>query len=74
MSNKGFLPVCKEDLQERGIKQLDFVYVLGDAYIDHPSFGAAIIGRVLEYNGFAVGILSQPDFRPPCAQVRGRMR
>lgn len=65
MSNKGFLPVCKEDLQERGIKQLDFVYVLGDAYIDHPSFGAAIIGRVLEYNGFAVGILSQPDYRNP---------
>lgn len=65
MSNKGFLPVCKEDLQERGIKQLDFVYVLGDAYIDHPSFGATIIGRVLEYNGFTVGILSQPDYRNP---------
>ncbi|MBQ3035552.1 MAG: YgiQ family radical SAM protein, partial [Lachnospiraceae bacterium] len=65
MSNKGFLPVCKADLQERGIEQLDFVYVLGDAYIDHPSFGAAIIGRVLEYNGFTVGILSQPDFRNP---------
>lgn len=60
---KGFLPVCKEDLQTKGIKQLDFVYVLGDAYIDHPSFGAAIIGRVLEYNGYTVGIIAQPDFR-----------
>ena len=66
-SNTGFLPVCKEDLQKRGIKQLDFVYVLGDAYIDHPSFGAAIIGRVLEHNGYTVGILSQPDFRNPDA-------
>ncbi len=60
---KGFLPVCKEDLQTKGIKQLDFVYVLGDAYIDHPSFGAAIIGRVLEHNGYTVGIIAQPDFR-----------
>lgn len=65
MSNKGFLPVCKEDLRERGIKQLDFVYVCGDAYIDHPSFGTAIIGRVLEHNGYTVGILSQPDYRNP---------
>ena len=65
MSNKGFLPVCKADLQERGIEQLDFVYVCGDAYIDHPSFGTAIIGRVLEHNGYTVGILSQPDFRNP---------
>lgn len=60
---KGFLPVCKEDLHTKGIKQLDFVYVLGDAYIDHPSFGAAIIGRVLEHNGYTVGIIAQPDFR-----------
>ena len=65
MNNKGFLPVCKADLQERGIKQLDFVYVCGDAYIDHPSFGMAIIGRVLEHNGYSVGIISQPDFRNP---------
>ncbi len=64
-NNTGFLPVCKEDLQTRGIEQLDFVYVLGDAYIDHPSFGAAIIGRILEHNGYTVGILSQPDFRNP---------
>ena len=50
-------------MQTKGIKQLDFVYVLGDAYIDHPSFGAAIIGRVLEHNGYTVGIIAQPDFR-----------
>lgn len=47
----GFLPVSKEELTERGIHQLDFVYVTGDAYVDHPSFGTAIISRVLEANG-----------------------
>lgn len=61
----GFLPICKDDLAQRGIRQLDFVYVLGDAYIDHPSFGAAIISRVLEQNGYTVGILSQPDYHNP---------
>ncbi len=63
--NTGFMPICREDLKKRGIQQLDFVYVLGDAYIDHPSFGAAIIGRVLEHNGYTVGILSQPDYKNP---------
>lgn len=63
--NAGFMPICAEDLKARGIEQLDFVYVLGDAYIDHPSFGAAIIGRVLEHNGYTVGILSQPDYKNP---------
>lgn len=63
--NTGFLPVCKEDLKRLGIEQLDFVYILGDAYIDHPSFGAAIIGRVLEHNGYTVGIISQPDYKNP---------
>ena len=47
----GFLPISKEDLIERGIEQLDFVYVCGDAYVDHPSFGHAIISRVLESHG-----------------------
>ena len=51
LENAGFLPVCMEDLKRLGVEQLDFVYILGDAYIDHPSFGAAIIGRVLEHNG-----------------------
>ena len=45
--DNGFLPVCRQDLIERGIDQLDFVYIIGDAYVDHPSFGHAIISRVL---------------------------
>lgn len=51
------------DLEERGITQLDFVYVIGDAYVDHPSFGHAIISRVLESHGYSVGIISQPDWK-----------
>ncbi len=58
-----FLPISAEDMRERGIKQLDFVYVIGDAYVDHPSFGHAIISRVLEAHGYTVGIISQPDWR-----------
>ena len=54
-----FLPVSKKEVQG----QLDFVYVIGDAYVDHPSFGHAIISRVLESHGYSVGIISQPDFR-----------
>ncbi|KYH34645.1 hypothetical protein CLTEP_13620 [Clostridium tepidiprofundi DSM 19306] len=57
-----FLPICKEDLKKRGIEQLDFIIVTGDAYIDHPSFGTAIIGRVLESEGFTVGIIAQPNW------------
>ena len=59
----GFLPVTKEDMAERGWKQADFVYVSGDAYVDHPAFGAAIISRVLENEGFKVAFLAQPDWR-----------
>lgn len=59
----GFLPVSRKDMEERGIDQLDFVYVTGDAYVDHPSFGHAIISRVLESHGYTVGIISQPDWR-----------
>ncbi len=58
-----FLPVSRQDMEERGIIQLDFVYVIGDAYVDHPSFGHAIISRVLEANGYHVGIISQPDWK-----------
>ncbi|PWJ52299.1 YgiQ family radical SAM protein [Faecalicatena contorta] len=61
--NQGFLPLCKKDMQERGWEQVDFVYVIGDAYVDHPSFGHAVISRVLESYGFRVGILSQPDWK-----------
>ena len=59
----GFLPISKTDLEERGIQELDFVYVIGDAYVDHPSFGPAIISRVLESHGYKVGIISQPDWK-----------
>lgn len=62
MKNK-FLPICKKDMDECGIQQLDFVYVIGDAYVDHPSFGHAIISRVLEAHGYTVGIISQPDWK-----------
>ena len=58
-----FLPVSRADMEERGIDQLDFVYVIGDAYVDHPSFGPAIISRLLESHGYQVGIIAQPDFR-----------
>ena len=61
MSN-GFLPISKEDMKEQGISQLDFVYVCGDAYVDHPSFGHAIISRVLQSHGYTVGIIAQPDW------------
>lgn len=58
----GFLPINKEDMKKRGWEQPDFVYVSGDAYVDHPSFGAAIITRVLEASGYKVCILAQPDW------------
>ncbi len=57
-----FLPINKQDALNRGWDEVDFVYVIGDAYVDHPSFGHAIISRVLEYNGFTVGFISQPDW------------
>ncbi len=58
-----FLPISREDMEKRGWKQCDFVYVIGDAYVDHPSFGHAIISRLLEAHGYKVGIISQPDWR-----------
>ena len=61
--NQNFLPMSKADMQARGWEQLDFVLVSGDAYVDHPSFGPAIIGRLLEKQGYKVGIISQPDWR-----------
>ncbi len=60
---KDFLPLTREDMEKRGIRQFDFVYVIGDAYVDHPSFGHAIISRLLEAHGYSVGIISQPDWR-----------
>ncbi|HAX52634.1 YgiQ family radical SAM protein [Muricomes intestini] len=61
--NRNFLPLCKKDMQDRGWDGVDFAYVIGDAYVDHPSFGHAVISRVLEAHGFRVGIISQPDWR-----------
>lgn len=63
MWSEDFLPICKQDMTDRGIEQLDFVYVIGDAYVDHPSFGHAIISRVLEAHGYSVGIIAQPDWK-----------
>ena len=63
MRKDDFLPINKNDLKEREWEQLDFILVTGDAYVDHPSFGTAIISRVLEDGGFKVGIISQPDWR-----------
>ena len=61
--NGDFLPICRVDMEKRGWTQCDFVYVTGDAYVDHPSFGTAIISRVLESRGYKVGIISQPDWK-----------
>ena len=63
MIETDFLPISKEDMKRQNIRQLDFVYVIGDAYVDHPSFGHAIISRLLQAHGFSVGIISQPDWK-----------
>ena len=60
---KDFLPICREDMDKRGWTQCDFVYISGDAYVDHSSFGHAIISRILELNGYKVGIIPQPDWK-----------
>lgn len=70
-----FLPISKKDMKKRGWDVCDFVYVIGDAYVDHPSFGHAIISRVLEHAGYRVGIISQPDWKnPDSVTVLGRPR
>ena len=61
--NTEFLPISRKDMQERGWEELDFVYICGDAYVDHPSFGCAIITRTLEAHGYKVGIIAQPDWK-----------
>ena len=61
----GYLPVCRKDMEERGWDCVDFAYVIGDAYVDHPSFGPAIISRVLEAHGYRVGMIPQPDWKDP---------
>lgn len=63
MKQNGFLPICRADMEKRGWEQLDFLYIVGEAYVDHPSFGHAIISRILEKHGYKVGIISLPDWR-----------
>ncbi|MDL2251120.1 YgiQ family radical SAM protein, partial [Lachnospiraceae bacterium OttesenSCG-928-J05] len=65
--SKQFLPITRAEMEERGWDEVDFVYVSGDAYVDHPSFGAAIITRLLESMGFRVGVIAQPDWRDPAS-------
>lgn len=62
VSDNLFLPICKQDLKERSITELDFVYISGDAYVDHPGFAHAVVCRVLESLGYTVGIIPQPDW------------
>ena len=70
-----FLPISKSDMERLGWKRLDFILVSGDAYVDHPSFGHAIISRVLVNAGYKVGIIAQPDWKDPNAiKVLGRPR
>lgn len=60
---KDFLPICRDDMEKRGWSETDFVFVIGDAYVDHPSFGPAIISRLLERYGYKVCIIAQPDWK-----------
>ena len=66
-SASAFLPTTREEMLARGWDDVDFAYVCGDAYVDHPSFGMAIISRILEANGYRVGIIAQPDWRDPAS-------
>ena len=70
-----FLPISREDMKQRVWEQCDFVYISGDAYVDHPSFGPAIISRLLEAHGYKVGIIAQPDWKnPESVQILGKPR
>ena len=62
MEQNNFLPISREDMKKRGWDELDFLYIIGEAYVDHPSFGHAIISRILEKHGYRVGIISLPDW------------
>lgn len=70
-----FIPCSREEMTERGWDQLDVLFVTGDAYVDHPSFGTALLARLLEAEGLRVGILAQPDWRDlDTFKVMGRPR
>jgi uncharacterized radical SAM protein YgiQ len=74
-ANGRFLPTSREEMAARGWTDVDVLLVTGDAYVDHPSFGAAVIGRVLEAQGYRVGVVAQPDWRSPADVARlGRPR
>ncbi|MEA3362415.1 MAG: YgiQ family radical SAM protein [Thermodesulfobacteriota bacterium] len=75
MNQTAFLPTCHKEMKERGWKQLDVLFISGDAYIDHPAFGTALLARLLEKKGYRVGILAQPDWKDPDAfRTMGRPR
>ena len=65
-----FLPISKKDMDERKWDELDFIYISGDAYVDHPSFGSALICRLLENEGFRVGIVSLPQTKEDYLKLR----
>ena len=70
-----FLPTCLADMKSRGWSELDVLFVTGDAYIDHPAFGTPLLARLLEAEGFRVGILAQPEWKnPESFKVMGRPR
>lgn len=70
-----FLPICRADMERLGWDECDFVYISGDAYVDHPSFGTAIISRLLEAHGYRVGIIAQPDWKDAASvQILGKPR
>ncbi len=75
---KNFLPMCYEDMQARSWNELDILLISGDSYIDHPAFAMALLGRLLEFHGFRVGIITQPDWKDPDIveklQIMGRPR
>jgi uncharacterized radical SAM protein YgiQ len=74
-TSNDFLPVCRRDIDERGWEECDFIFVSGDAYVDHPSFAASLLCRYLEAKGFHVGIIPQPDWKNPSSfTVLGRPR
>ena len=58
-----FLPVCRRDMERRGWDQLDFLFVTGDAYVDHPTFANGLIARWMEFLGYRIGVIAQPDWR-----------
>ncbi|MCF0261991.1 MAG: YgiQ family radical SAM protein, partial [Sphaerochaetaceae bacterium] len=71
----GFLPMTAQDMKKRGWEQLDVLFISADAYVDHPSFAAALLGRLLEKNGYKVGIIAQPDWKDSSSiQVMGKPR